>query len=70
MDITIQYHLDTIRKNKDKKSLKVQESKKFLDKHISGLRFSAFKMRGTTVSTWFNRESNKIEKDLFHAMLT
>jgi hypothetical protein len=68
MDITYQYLISEINNSEDKNTIKVLSFVKRVNEHISGLRLTATKMKGTSVGNFCAREANYLEKKLLMAL--
>lgn len=66
MKNTYNWYIDQIQKYNSEAD-KVQRFKKLVEEHISGLRLTAMKMRGTAVAKFCNKEANELEKKLSEA---
>ena len=70
MDVTLDYILYQIYKSSNKKHWRTRKLTKIVNEHISGLRLTARKTRGTSLSSLCNREANYIEKRLHSSLET
>ncbi len=69
MDITIEYYLNKIAENPNKKHWRVKNAIRFLNNEISSYRFNAMeKVGGQYCQYLMNREANHIEKLLRYAV--
>ena len=68
MDVTYEYYLNQIKSNPNKNHYRVRRFKKAIEEHISGLRLTAYKKRGTFVAQYCNAEANRYERLLKNAL--
>lgn len=72
MDITTEYCIEVVRRNRNSTSTRGRFLKRYyaqkIEEEISGLRFTANKMRGTAVGRVCNSKANSLEKSLNWAL--
>ena len=61
---TYTFYLKEIKSNSNKNSWRVKNMTRTIQTHISGLRLTANKMKGTYVGKFASAEANRIEKEL------